>query len=72
VTVNSTNLWQNISETTTGVEWAPPCPAVQRLRDCVYRLQRRFTPEITQTPSRTERPATSQVEAGSGYCPSRI
>ncbi len=40
VTVNYTNIWQNRSETTSGAEWAPPCPAVQRLRGCVYRLQR--------------------------------
>ena len=36
----------------TGGVWAPPCPAVQRLRDCVFRPYARLAEEDGESPAR--------------------
>jgi len=33
-----------------GTAWAPPCPAVQRLRDCVYQANGRRHPDSSYDP----------------------
>lgn len=51
VTVNYTTLWNGHSETTSGTDWTPACPAVQRLHDCIYRAQPLPVTDERQSPS---------------------
>ncbi len=46
VTSTYSQPWKNLHELpVAGSEWAPPCPAVQRLRDCIFRPYARLAPD---------------------------